>query len=89
MKNIQGTFKNLKLFDENGKKVYEFFTNSNGYSYECTFNPNGKVLIYSNSDGYSYQYTLDASGNELTYENSNGVKRGFAIPMQLHSQRLL
>ena len=78
MKNILGTTENLELFKK-GRKVYEF-KNSNGYSYESTFDSNGNELTFKNSNGYSYESTFDSNGNELTFKNSNGETRGFDIP---------
>jgi len=77
MKNIQGTEENLELLNENGIKVYEYFKNSNGYIYECTYDSNCKVLTYKDSYANWYEYTRDSQGNELTYKNSDGVSRGF------------
>ena len=51
MKNIQGTEENLELFNENGIKVYEYFKDSDGHSYDRTYDSNGKELTYKNSDG--------------------------------------
>ena len=69
MKNILGTTEDLELFKK-GRKVYEF-KNSNGYSYESTFDSNGNELTFKNSNGYSYESTFDSNGNELTFKNSN------------------
>jgi YD repeat-containing protein len=80
MKNILGTEENLKLFNENGIKVYEYFKNSNGYWYECTRDSNGKVLTYKDSDGFSYEYTYDSNGKVLTYKDSDGESKVFDIP---------
>ena len=71
MKNIQGTEENLNLFNENGIKVYEYYKDSYGFIYECTYDSNGNLLTYKDSDGYSYEYTRDSNGNELTFKNSN------------------
>ena len=80
MKNILGKEENLDLFNKNGKKVYEYFKNSDGYSCEYTYDSNGKVLTFKDSDGYSSEYTRDSNGKELTYKNSDGETRGFDIP---------
>lgn len=69
MKNIQGTDKNLELFNDNGVKVYKY---SNGHSNEYTYDSNGNALTYKNSDGYSYEHTYNSNGKVLTYENSDG-----------------
>lgn len=80
MKNILGTTEDLKLYNKDGKRVYVFKTDLNGYSYEFTFDKYGNTLTYRNSKGYSSEFTYDESGNELTYKNSDGVERGFNIP---------
>ena len=80
MKNILGKNEDLKLFNEQGKMVYTFFTFSSGYWYEHTFDKKGNVLTYKNSDGDWCEYTRDEKGKELTYKNSDGVTRGFDIP---------
>jgi YD repeat-containing protein len=80
MKNILGTTENLELFDKDGKRVYQFIKDSDGYSYETTYDINGKELTHKDSTGYSSEYTYDSNGKELTYKDSNGVTRGFDIP---------
>jgi len=72
MKNILGTTENLELFDKEGKQVYEFLKDSDGYSYELTYDSNGKILTYKNSNGYSCEYTYDSNGNVLTFKDSKG-----------------
>jgi YD repeat-containing protein len=72
MKNILGTTENLELFNKDGKRVYQFIKNSNGFSYEYTRDSNGNQLTYKSSDGFSSEYTRDSNGNELTFKNSNG-----------------
>jgi len=72
MKNILGTENKLGLFNENGIKVYEYFKYQSGFSYECTYDSNGKELTYKDSDGYSYEATYDSNGNVLTYKDSSG-----------------
>jgi YD repeat-containing protein len=73
MKNIFNNEENLDLFNKEGKKVYTFYKSSTGFSYEKTYDSNGKELTYKNSDGYSYKKTYDSNGKELTYKNSDGV----------------
>ena len=80
MKNILGTQENLKLYNKDGNLVYRFTTNSNGYSWEYTYDSNGNELTFKNSDGYSCERTYDKNGNELTFKDSNGTSRGFDIP---------
>ena len=72
MTNILGTEENLELFNKDGVRVYEYRKNSNGYSYECTYDSNGNELTFKNSNGFSYEYTYDSNGKVLTYKNSNG-----------------
>ena len=80
MENILGKTENLELYNKEGKKIYEFCKTSNGYTFEYTYDSNGKILTYKDSNGYSYEYTRDANGKELTFKSSNGVSRGFDIP---------
>ena len=72
MKNILGKTENLELFNKEGKKVYEFYKTSNGYTFEYTYDSNGKILTYKDSNGYSCEYTYDSNGKVLTLKNSNG-----------------
>jgi YD repeat-containing protein len=72
MKNIFGTTENLQLFDKDGKIVYDFYKDSNGFSYERTFNSRGNILTCKDSNGYSYETTYDSNGNVLTHKNSYG-----------------
>tara|TARA_R110000772_G_scaffold60472_5_gene136611 strand:+ start:159 stop:398 length:240 start_codon:yes stop_codon:yes gene_type:complete len=78
MKNIQGNQKELKLYNEKGIRVYEFykFDVGEGFS-EYTFDENGKALTFKNSNKYFSKWTRDKDGKELTYEDSDGEKRGF------------
>ena len=72
MKNIFNTEENLKLFNENGIQVYKYFKNSDGFSYERTYDSNGNELTHKDSTGYSYECTRDSNGNIITYKNSDG-----------------
>ena len=78
MKNILGKNESLKLFNEQGKIVYEYYIDSDGYWYECTYDKNGSVLTYKNSRGSWYEYTC--GGSKLNNKNLNGTKKGFDIP---------
>jgi len=80
MKNILGTTDNLELYNKEGKMVYKFYKDSDGYWYERTYDSNGEELTYKDSNGNWWEYTRDSNGNELTYKNSDGVTRGFDIP---------
>ena len=80
MKNILGTTEDLRFYNKDGKRAYGFKTDSNGYSYEFTFDKYGNTLTYRNSKGYFYESTYDKNGNELTYKDSKGGYRGFYIP---------
>jgi YD repeat-containing protein len=82
MKNIFNTEENLNLFNKNGIKVYEYFKNLNGFSYERTYDSNGKLLTYKDSDGFSYECTYDSNGNELTYKDSNGYSYEYTRDLQ-------
>jgi YD repeat-containing protein len=72
MKNILGTTENLELFDRDGRLLYNFYKNFNGFSSERTYDSNGNVLTFKNSNGYSYEVTRDSNGKVLTYKNSDG-----------------
>jgi hypothetical protein len=72
MKNIQGTKENLELFNSKSKRVYEFITDLDGYSVECTFDDNGNELTYKDSNGFIYECTYDEKEIEKTYKDSNG-----------------
>jgi YD repeat-containing protein len=51
MKNIQGTEKDLVLFNEDGVKIYEYYKDSDKFSAEYTYDSNGKVLTHKDSMG--------------------------------------
>jgi YD repeat-containing protein len=72
MKNILGTTEDLELFNKEGRMVYEFKKDSNGYSSEYTRYSNGNLLTYKDSNGFSCESTYDSNGRDLTYKNSNG-----------------
>jgi YD repeat-containing protein len=72
MKNILGKTENLELFDKEGRLVYEFLNDSDGYSDEYTYDSNGNQLTFKNSDGFSSEYTRDSEGNVLTFKDSDG-----------------
>ena len=67
MKNIQGTEENLELFNENGIKVYEYFKDSNGYWYECTYDSNGNELTYKNSNGETRGFDKTYTPKEVEF----------------------
>ena len=52
--------------------AFERFKDSNGFSFERTYNDEGNILTYKDSNGFSYESTYDDKGNELTFKNSNG-----------------
>jgi YD repeat-containing protein len=72
MKNILGTEKDLELFNKEGKRVYWFRKDSDGYSWERTYDSNGNELTYKNSNGYSWETTYDSNDYVLTYKDSDG-----------------
>jgi hypothetical protein len=51
MKNIQGTEEKLKLYHKNGEVAYYYYKDSNGYSWEYTFDEQGNERTFKNSDG--------------------------------------
>jgi YD repeat-containing protein len=68
----QNTTENLELFNKAGKKVYDFYKRSDGFSHEYTYDSYGNVLTFKGSNGVSCEYTRDSNGNILTYKNSDG-----------------
>jgi hypothetical protein len=58
MKNILGTTENLELFDKDGRLLYNFYKDSDGYSAETTYDSNGKELTYKNSDGVTRGFDI-------------------------------
>ena len=72
MKNALGKNEDLKLFNEQGKKVYEYCKGFYGCWREYTYDENGNTLTYKDSEGTWYEYTYDEKGNVLTYKDSNG-----------------
>ena len=73
MTNIYGKKENLELFNKEGKRIYGFYTDLDGYSHEITCDDKGNVLTCKNSNGFSSEFTYDSLGNTLTYKNSDGV----------------
>ena len=51
MKNILGKTESLELFNKEGKRVYDFYKRSDGYSAECTYDSNGNELTFKDSNG--------------------------------------
>jgi hypothetical protein len=51
MKNILGKTENLELFNKDGKRVYLFYKYLYGFSFEYTYDSNGKELTYKDSNG--------------------------------------
>jgi YD repeat-containing protein len=65
--------KTEKAYHKNSDVVkWERRTYSNGFSYEYTYNEQGKVLTYKHSNDYSSERTYNEQGQELTYKNSDG-----------------
>ena len=72
MKNILGKHEDLELFNDKGKKVYKYYTDSSGYWSEYTYDNNDNILTCKDSAGFWSERTCDEKGNELTCRNSNG-----------------
>ena len=63
-----------KYYHKNSNVVaFERFKDSNGFSFERTYNDKGNLLTYKDSYGYSSEYTYDDNGNVLTYKNSDVI----------------
>ena len=71
MKNALGKHEDLELFNEQGKKVYEYNTYSSGYWSEHTRDKSGNILTYKDSEGYWREYTYDKKGKALTFKDSS------------------
>ena len=85
MKNVLGTEENVRLFNKDGKKVYDYYKDTydlkGNHKYtECTYDLKGNILTFKNSKGFSSERTRDSNGKELTYKNSDGDRRGLDIP---------
>ena len=70
MKNALGKSDNLKLYNDKGILVYQFYKGSNGFWYESTYDNKGNILTFKRSDDYWYKRTYDDQGNELTFKDS-------------------
>ena len=74
MRNKLGKNESLEERHSNGEMSYKYYIDSNGYSYERTYDENSNELTYKNSEGDSCEFTYDENGNRLTYkvsDNSN------------------
>jgi len=58
MKNILGKSENLKLYNDKGSLVYEFYTHSTGYWAEKTYDDKGNCLTYKNYKGESRGFDI-------------------------------
>ena len=74
MKNIQGTEEDLKLFNKNGVKVYEYFKDSTGYSHEYTYDSNGNTLTYKDSTGIRREFDIPEYTMEELVEKVGNFK---------------
>jgi len=70
MKNIQGKEESLKLFNDKGGLIYEFYKGFFGQHAEYTYDDNGNCLTFKESSGYWAERTYNDQGNKLTYKNS-------------------
>jgi hypothetical protein len=55
MKNINGTQEDLVLFNEEGRKIYQFLKDATGLFMESTYGTNGNLLTFKNSNGYNWE----------------------------------
>jgi len=72
MKNVFAKQKELKLYNEKGDLVYEFYKDPDGCWCERTYDGKGNRVTYKRSNGYWGESTYDDKGNELTFKNSYG-----------------
>ena len=70
--NIQGENKDLKFYNKEGIKVYNYYTYSSGSWFECTYDKKGSILTFKDSDGYWFERIYDEKGNKLTSKDSKG-----------------
>ena len=66
MLNIEGTQEDLILFNEAGKKVYQFIKDATGLLKESHYSESGNLLAFKNSNGYTWERD-DNSGNIYKY----------------------
>jgi hypothetical protein len=58
MKNILGTTENLQLFDKEGRIVYNFRKDSDGYTSESTYDSEGNVLTFKDSNEFTRGFDI-------------------------------
>ena len=76
MKNKLGKRENLREYHENGKLAYKFIVStvfSSDYSYEKTYDNQGRPTSCKDSKGYSWKKTYDNRGRITFFEDSSGV----------------
>jgi hypothetical protein len=61
MKNILGTTENLELFDKEGRRVYNFRKDSDGYTFESTYDSEGNVLTFKDSNEFTRGFHIRAN----------------------------
>jgi hypothetical protein len=74
MKNILGTTKNLDLFDKDGRIVYHFHKDSDGYTSESTYDSNGNVLTFKDSTGFTRGFDIPEYTMEELVEKLGNFK---------------
>jgi hypothetical protein len=74
MKNILRTEKDLELFNKEEKRVYWFRKDYRGYSYEYTYDSNGRELTYKNSDGIKRGFDIPEYTMEELVEKLGNFK---------------
>jgi hypothetical protein len=74
MKNILRTEKDLELFNKEGKRVYWFRKDSDGYSSEYTYDSNGKELTFKDSDGIKRGFDIPEYTMEELVEKLGNFK---------------
>ena len=85
MKNILGKTENLKLYNKEGIRVYEFSACTDRYYFEFTYDENGKVLTYKNSEGVERgfeipEFTMEEVSQKL--KKIDIVKRYLKVSIQ-------
>ena len=73
MRNKLGKNESLEERHSNGEMSYKYYIDSNGYSYEYTYDKRNNKLTYKDSEGDSWERTYDENGNELTFKSNTAL----------------
>ena len=63
----------IEYYHENSNVLsFKKVTDSDGLSWESTYDEKGNQRTYKNSNGFTRESTYDEKGNELTFKDSKG-----------------